>query len=167
MITRLKNKVIAKLITRFPILSKWFIESYKPIQSINVPWTPMSKALSDCKVAIVTTSGVHEIEDPPFDMIDKDGDPTMRIINDTNHLMITHDYYDHSDADKDINIVFPIDRLREFEVSHIIGKVSERHFGLMGHIIGRHINTLIDVTAKDLIVMLKEDGVDIVILTPG
>ena len=29
-------------------------------------------------------------------------------------LKITHNYYDHKDADSDINIVFPVDRLREF-----------------------------------------------------
>ena len=49
-------------------------------------------------------------------MQDPDGDPTYREIErDTpvEALMITHDYYDHRDADRDINIVFPIQRLAE------------------------------------------------------
>ncbi|MBF0473360.1 MAG: hypothetical protein HQK91_11280 [Nitrospirae bacterium] len=164
---RLKNQIIARLITRFPALSKRFIDSYKPIESTDIPFTSMSKPLSACKVSLVTTSGVHLISQKPFNMIDKDGDPTLRIINDTNNLMITHDYYDHSDADKDINIVFPIDRLKEFEEQGVIGKVSEHHFGLMGHIIGRHIDILVNITAKEIIAILKKDSVDVVILTPG
>jgi D-proline reductase (dithiol) PrdB len=164
---RLKNQLIAKLITRFPILSKGLIDSYKPIETVDIPWMPMSKLLTQCNVALVTTSGVHQINQKPFKMKDKEGDPSLRIINDTKNLMITHDYYDHADADRDINIVFPIDRLMEFESEGIIGKVSDRHFGLMGHIIGIHIDTLVNVTAKEIIASLKEDMVDVVILTPG
>jgi D-proline reductase (dithiol) PrdB len=166
---RLKNRIIASIITRFPSLSKGMINSYNPIESIDIPWTPMSKPLSLCKISIVTTAGVHVQGQTGFDMLDKSGDPTMRVINisDLKRLMITHDYYDHTDADRDINIVFPIDRLIEFEKEGVIGKVSQRHFGFMGHIIGEHINTLINVSAKELINNLKEDMVDVVILTPG
>jgi D-proline reductase (dithiol) PrdB len=82
-------------------------------------------------------------------------------------LMITHDYYDHRDADKDINIVFPVERLREFGREGVIGGLANVHYGFMGHITGPHIMTLITRTAPEAARLLKKDGVDVALLTPG
>jgi D-proline reductase (dithiol) PrdB len=170
MLRRIKNRLLAKLVTRYPVISKRFIDSYSPLESVEVPWTPVTKSLNKSKVAIVTTAGVHHRDQNPFDMTDPEGDPTFREINLTHHasdLVITHDYYDHTDADRDINIVFPVDRLREFEAEGIIGEFAEKHYGFMGHIDGQHIHTLINKTAPEVARRLKSDGVDVVLLTPG
>ncbi|RMG00801.1 MAG: hypothetical protein D6726_10735 [Nitrospirae bacterium] len=170
MLRRLKNRLIAKMVTRFPGLSERFVNSYTPWESDDIPWSAVGKELSSSRVAIVTTAGVHHKDQIPFDMTDPYGDPSFREIDSerpVESLMITHDYYDHSDADRDINIVFPIDRLREFETEGIIGEVSKRHYGFMGHIDGIHIPTLIEKTAPEVAGRLKSDGVDIVLLTPG
>lgn len=103
-------------------------------------------------------------------MKDRDGDPSYRIIDITRPLssvMITHDYYDHSDADRDINIVFPVERLKEFARAGFIGHVADFHYGFMGHITGKHILTLINKSAPEVADRLKKDNVDIVLLTPG
>lgn len=169
-IDRLKNKLISKVITRFPSLAKRFIASYDPRQSLDVPWTPVTKALSESTIAVVTTAGVHHKDQEPFDMKDHEGDPSYRAIDlgrPVSDLMITHDYYDHADADKDINIVFPVDRLREFEKEGLLGRVAGRHYSFMGHIVGRHIPTLVNKNAPEIARALKNDHVDIVLLTPG
>jgi D-proline reductase (dithiol) PrdB len=169
-IDRLKNKLISKIITRFPLLAKRFIASYEPHRSLDVPWTPVTKALAESTIAIVTTAGVHHKDQEPFDMNDREGDPSYRVIDlerPFNGLMITHDYYDHADADKDINIVFPVERLKEFEKEGFIGHVAGRHYSFMGHIIGRHIPTLVNKNAPEISRALKNDHVDIVLLTPG
>ena len=103
-------------------------------------------------------------------MKDSRGDPTFRIIDgkgSITDLMITHDYYDHKDADRDINIVFPVERLLELMREGIIGDVAPIHFSFMGHIEGAHINTLVSKTAPEVAQKLKESDVDITILTPG
>jgi len=126
--------------------------------------------LVDCKVAMVTTAGVHHRDQPPFDMRDPDGDPSFRAIDVSRpvcNLMITHDYYDHRDADKDINVVFPIQRLRELERDGIIGEIASTHYGFMGHILGAYVQTLVNRSAPEVARRLKEDGVDVVLLTPG
>ncbi|HAK60596.1 MAG TPA: hypothetical protein DCO77_09470 [Nitrospiraceae bacterium] len=167
---RLKNRLIAKVITRFPSLAKGFIESFAPWESEDVPWTAVKKSLADMTVAVVTTAGVHHKDQKPFNMVDPDGDPVYRIIDGTrplSTLMITHDYYDHKDADRDINIVFPVERLREFAEEGIMGKLADRHYSFMGHIIGRHIAALIDHEAPRVAKRLRKDKVDAVILTPG
>ena len=169
-LTRLKNRTISKLITRYPLAAKIFTDSFTPLETKGIPWSPIRKPLSECKVALVTTAGVHHRDQPPFDMNDRDGDPTFRVIDisrPVEDLMITHDYYDHSDAEKDINIVFPVQRLREFKSEGYIGNLSENHFGFMGHIVGRNIETLIKETAPDVAGRLSNDNVDIVLLTPG
>ena len=81
--------------------------------------------------------------------------------------MITHDYYDHTDAGKDVNIVFPIERLQEFASEGIIGKVADTHYTFMGHIMGPHIYTLMEVSVPEIAAGLKKKGVDYVFLTPG
>ena len=170
LILRIKNKAIAKLITKIPALSAKFTDSYKPVESDYIPWTPFNKQLSECKIALVTTSGVHHKNQTPFDMNDKNGDPSFRIIDSdkpVHDLMITHDYYDHSDADKDINIVFPIERLREFKAEGIIKEISQFNYSFMGHIDSHHIQTLISETGPEVAIKLKKQNVDIVLLTPG
>jgi len=81
--------------------------------------------------------------------------------------MITHDFYGHSDAAKDINIVFPLERLKEFEDDGFIGRVAKRHYSFMGHIDGLYIHELINKHAKNLAARLKADKIDVVLLTPG
>jgi D-proline reductase (dithiol) PrdB len=167
---RIKNRLIARFITRFPSLSEGFIRSYAPWESEDTPWEPLTKPLSQCTVALVTTAGVHHRDQKPFDMHDKDGDPSFRLIDlarPSDSLMITHDYYDHRDADRDLNIVFPAERLREFAAEGLIGRLAHHAYGLMGHITGRHGATLINRTAPEITAIMKQDRVDAVLLTPG
>ncbi len=171
MTSRFKNRLIAKAITRYPSLAQRFITAYEPWESGEaVPWSPLQKPLNDCKLALVTTSGIHHTAQQPFDMQDSDGDPTLRAIDGetiTNNYKITHDYYDHSDAEKDLNVIFPLDRLRELQQEGVIGQLADSHYSFMGHIDGRHIATLIGQSAKQVVEKLKQDQVDVVLLTPA
>lgn len=168
---RLKNKLIAKVITRYPSLSTKFIDSYTPRESSDTTaWTPVVKPLSECTISLVTTAGVHHKDDKPFNMSDSDGDPSYRVIDlnkALSELTITHDYYDHTDADRDINIVFPIERLMEWEKEGVIKKLAQKHYGFMGHIVNQHMETLIHETGTEVAQRLKADNVDVVLLTPG
>ena len=168
---RLKNQLIAKVITRFPSLAQRFITAYKPWESGEAtPWTPVTKPLRECKVAVVTTSGIHHGNQVPFDMQDSDGDPSFRSIDDTtiaNDFKITHDYYDHSHAEKDLNVILPLDRLRELQQEGVIGERTKTHYPFIGHIDVRHITTLIGHSAKQVMEKLRQDAVDIVLLTPA
>lgn len=171
MLTALKNRLIARLITRFPALAKRFTDAYRPLETAGeIPWTALRKPLADCTLAVVTTAGVHHRHQPPFDMRDAEGDPSYRELNTATieaDFTITHDYYDHRDAERDLNIVLPLQRLRELVSEGVLGGLARRHFGFMGHIDGRHIPTLINQTAPEVARKLRDDGVDIVLLTPA
>jgi D-proline reductase (dithiol) PrdB len=168
---RIKNRLIAKVITRYPSLAQRFITAYEPWESGEaIPWTPVRKPLSDCKLAVVTTSGVHHTEQEPFDMQDSEGDPSFRSITGATiggDYRISHDYYDHGDAEQDLNIVLPLDRLQELQQEGVIGRLSDTHYSFMGHIDGRHIATLIGRTARQVVEKLRQDEVDVVLLTPA
>jgi len=168
--SRWKNRIIAKLITRFPSLSKRFVDDYNPWESEGVPWTPVTKPLAECRLALVTTAGVHHRDQEPFDMNDPDGDPTFRELDGERpetQWMITHDYYDHKDADKDLNIVFPLARLKEFQEDGLIGEIARYHYSFMGHIDGGHLPRLIEESGPEVARRLKDAAVDVVLLTPG
>lgn len=174
---RFKNKLLAKILTKHPSLVDKFIEKIgeegDPLKGVDlstVPWTPVEKPLSESRVAIVTTAGVHLLKQTPFDMKDPNGDPTFREIPSDASLdsyTITHDYYDHRDADKDLNIVFPVTRLDELVADGVVGEVAQRNFSFMGHIDGPYVGVLMEATAKEVAVKLNEDNVDIALLTPG
>ncbi len=170
-VPRLKNRLIAKVITRFPALSRRLIEAYRPWETEGaIPWTPIRKPLWECKVAMVSTAGIHHRGQPPFDMRDPEGDPSFRELNGEtigDDFLITHDYYDHTDAEKDLNIVLPLQRLREFESEGIIGSLAHTHFSFMGHIDGRQIPALIEESAPRVAERIRADGVDVVLLTPA
>mgnify|MGYP002062606459 CR=1 FL=1 len=48
-----------------------------------------------------------------------------------------------------------------------IGAVAQRHISFMGHIDGRHIDTLVRQTAPDVAKRLQRAGADAVLFTPG
>lgn len=169
-----KDRMLAKIFTAFPSLGRKAGEAIltdkEVTMSKEIPWTPFTKELKDAKVALVTTSGVHLKGDTRFDMLDPNGDPSLRVVpNETpaGELTITHDYYDHSDADRDINIVFPIERLKELEADGVIGSIATTHYGLMGHLKEGHVKTFIEDTLPQVAKGLLAEGVDCVLLTPG
>jgi len=169
---RLKNRLIAALVTRFPGL--FDLEKYAAgtgrVDVEGIPWTPFARGLSRSRVALVTTAGVHLMGQEPFDMRDPGGDPTFRELPMDTPLegyTITHDYYDHTDADRDINVVFPITRLKELAAEGFIGEAAPMNYGFMGHIEGPHIETLMKEIAPGVAERLRRDAVDAVLLTPG
>jgi D-proline reductase (dithiol) PrdB len=78
-------------------------------------------------------------------------------------LAISHQAYDRTDALRDINLVFPIERLRELEEEEVIGSLAEVHygFGLM-----RSAKRLMP-SIKDVSRRIREAGVDLALLVPA
>jgi len=115
------------------------------------------------RVAIVTTSGVHLRGDRPF----QTGATDYRVIPGdapAGELLMSHlsVNFDRSGFQEDINVVFPIDRLRELKANGVIGSVSDFHYSFMG---AAPIRAL-EPKARELAALLKKDQVDAVLLTP-
>lgn len=156
------------MFTKHPLLLNLWARNSKFVEFADSSWTPFYGDVSESRLALITTAGVHLKTQQPFDMMDPTGDPTFREIQDSTScqdLTITHNYYDHSAADKDINIVLPIDRINQLKQAGDIGEVNHRHFSFMGHITHQHIDTLVKEVSPQVAAALKADGVDIAILT--
>jgi D-proline reductase (dithiol) PrdB len=128
-----------------------------------IPWTPLRTPLSEATVALVATGGVHLLSDPPFNV---NGDSTFRVVSrkvQPAELGIAHRAYDRSDALQDINLVFPIERLRELAAEHIIGRLAEQHysFGLMGSA------KALMPAIRDVAQRIRAAGVDLALLVPA
>lgn len=165
-----KDILIARLLLRFPVLFRRWAEKKEFITFNDSPWTPLAKPLKQSNVALVTTGGVHLKTQRPFNMDDKDGDAGFREIplgSSSMDLDITHNYYDHRDADEDVNIVFPIERIKALEEMGDIGRANQRHFSFMGHIINKQLDLLLNQSVPELVQLLKADEVDVVILSPA
>ena len=169
-IKAIKDRFLARVFTRHPRLLKRWAGKADVLTFADTPWTPLRQPVSKSRVALITTGGAHHRFQCPFDMHNPEGDPSLReIAADTpaSDLTITHNYYDHTDADRDINIVFPLERLQWLHQFGEIGSVNQRHFSFMGHITGGAIQTLNEVSAPAAAAALKHDGVDVVLLTPA
>ena len=167
---RIINQGISRLAGRWPALADRLVAGYRPLAFEQIPWTPPVKPLTQSKVALVTTAGVHHRGQQPFDMADKQGDPSFRILDNDGieqDYAITHDYYDHRDADRDLNVVLPLARLKQWAAAGRVGSVNQRHFSFMGHIDGVHIETLVHRWAPRVAALLLQDQVDAVLLSPA
>ena len=60
------NKLIAGLFTRFPILVNLWVRRSKFVEFSDSPWTRVTMPASQCRLALVTTSGVHLLSQPPL-----------------------------------------------------------------------------------------------------
>jgi D-proline reductase (dithiol) PrdB len=132
----------------------------------DIPITEFEKKPSDSVFALITTAGVHLKSQEVFAV--EAGDTSIRLIPSNvkeDDLMISHTHFDRTDADEDINCVFPLFRLRELASEGHIGGVAPTHYGLMGYI--PDTKSLIEDSIPMIIKRLQDEGVDAVILNPG
>ncbi len=134
-----------------------------------IPFTPLDRDLSKATVALVTAAGVHRKDQEPFNIADELGDLTFRVIggDDRNdELMVTHHHYDHSDADQDINVVFPLELLHELKAEGFIGDVAREHVGYMGYTM--RLKQMYEETAPAIAEHInKKSRADVIVLTGG
>lgn len=164
------RRALSRAFARFPVLGPLWARRARIVRVAGIPWVPFSKPLRACTATLLTTGGVHLRRDSPFDMADPDGDPTFREIPTAvalSDLRITHDYYDHRDADRDINLVFPLERFRELVAAGILGGLTRAHFSFMGHVAGRLIQRLETESIPHLLTRLAAERPDFVFLVPA
>lgn len=144
---------------------------YPCLEFDTTPWTPMQKELSQSKVALITSSAVHLRTDKPFLIHERSqGDSSYRVIpssSEAKDIVQSHVSigFDRTGVYRDINIVFPLDRLRELVQRNTIGNLAENFYSFNG---ASHINPrpLMEEIAPELARRLKDEGVNVVLLTP-
>lgn len=156
-------------ISEFSLAVQLFLKAYPWRRIAPVPWAPLRKPLSECRLALVSSAGLVTAYQQPFDTSVSGGDFSFREIDsrlDVKTLLDTHrsDIFDHTGFRKDPNLAFPLDRVHELAVQERIGSVNHRHLSCMGSITAP--GRLVRYTAPKAAQMLVEDGVDLALLVP-
>lgn len=139
------------------------LEKLKELTGFDArPWVK-PPPLEKCRIAIITTAGLHRRGDRPFGPSATD----YRIIpGDTRaaDLLMSHQSvnFDRTGFQEDHNVAFPIDRLSALASHGVIGSVADFHYSFMG---ATQIRSLED-KARELAGLFKKDAVDAVLLTP-
>ena len=128
----------------------------------TTPWAA-GPPLAERRIALITTAGLHRKDDPPFAL----GSGDYRIIPsdaDMDDLVMSHisTNFDRTGFYRDLNVPFPIDRLRELEAEGVIGSVARRHFAFMGATPPH----LMEPLARDLAQIMRDDAVGGIVFCP-
>ena len=157
-ITRYGTALIGSLLSRaisFPQLRRLAFDT--------IPWAPLDRPIAEATVVLITTSGVHLTSDRPFDVPDRG---TFRILPrdvQAGEVTLTHPAYDRRDAQRDLNLVFPIERLRELETEGVIGRLAGEHYGFG---LTPNDRDLVG-PGKEVARRLEREGVDLALLVPA
>ncbi len=129
----------------------------------NPAWV-IPRALATATVAIVTSAALHTTDDEGFTA----GDTSYRLIDRTRRDLVLGHWspnFDHTGVAIDLNVVYPIDRLEELAARGVIGSVAPRHVSFAGNQPDDVATIRLD-SGPAAAAALRQDGVDVVILTP-
>jgi D-proline reductase (dithiol) PrdB len=137
-----------------------------PVQvNDTAPFTRPTSPLSACRLAIVTTAGLHRRGDRPFGP----GEQAYRVIpSDTPAADIVQSHtslgFDRVATMRDLNISFPVDRLRELIARGELGGTGPNHYSFMGA--QRDLKRIQEETGPEVGRRLRDEGVDVALITP-
>ncbi|HXG17501.1 MAG TPA: glycine/sarcosine/betaine reductase selenoprotein B family protein [Methylomirabilota bacterium] len=137
-----------------------------------IPWTPLKKPLSTCRVALLTTAGISLTSDPPFNMERERqnpywGDPSFRRLPSwatekdiaVNHIHIKTEY-----IYQDLDVALPLQRFQELAQSGEIGELAPTHYSIMGY--NTDPTDLVCATAPRIATQMNAEGVEVAFLVP-
>ena len=157
-----------------PGLKAW-IRTFIPKEDFSghIPWTPVSKPLSQTTFSLVTSAGISLKSDPPFDMEREQrealwGDRSFRTIPrqtteqeiDVNHLHINTGY-----IKQDINVILPLARMAEFESEGTIGRLAPNAYSFYGF--QWKSTDFLKEAIEPISKRMMAEGVEAVLLTPA
>ncbi len=126
------------------------------------PWVE-GPPLAQRRVAIVSTAALNLRSDDVFQrdsadyrVIPGDAAPGDIVMS---HISVN---FDRTGFQQDVNICFPLDRLREFAQDGVIGSVADFHYTVSG----ATDPSQMEETARDMARQMKADAVDTVLLVP-
>jgi len=135
----------------------------------DAPWTTPARPLSAARVALVTSAGLHLRGDRPFVSDHQIPDQSYRRLPSSapaaeivqSHTSIG---FDRAGIQQDLNVTYPVDRLRELEQSGQIGSLADTFYSFMGAL--RRWDLLKSAAGPDVARLMQAEGVDVILLTP-
>jgi D-proline reductase (dithiol) PrdB len=153
------------------IIKAWVQREAQEVRSI--PWAPLTKPLSRCTIALISTAGVARNYDQPFDQDGERrnpwwGDPSYRLIplgTTERDVKLYHMHIDTRFGEADLDVVLPMRRLQELANEGMIDRPADVHFSIMGYQLRPEV--LESQTAPAIARELAMHGVDAAALIPA
>jgi D-proline reductase (dithiol) PrdB len=152
---------MARLSDFEPDYAQHFLDMPVPTYE-STPWVEPAP-LAESRVAIISTAGIHRRSDPEFAagaadyrLIPGDVEPADLIMS---HVSVN---FDRSGFQQDINVVFPLESMRELADDGEIGSVAAWHYAFMG----ATDPTAMEESAREVARLLVRDGVTAALLVP-
>jgi D-proline reductase (dithiol) PrdB len=138
-----------------------------------IPFTPLTKPLAECRIALVSTAGVARNDDQPFDQEHERrdpwwGDPSFRVIplgTTEGDVRLYHLHIDPRFGEADLDVVLPMRRLTELARDGVVARPATRHYSIMGYIL--EPTELVEETAPAIAGRMRVDAVDAAALVPA
>jgi D-proline reductase (dithiol) PrdB len=132
-------------------------------QEEPTPWTPFQRPLRAARIALVSTAGLRLRNQAAFPA---DGAGFRLLPAGTPPRDLAFDYtaYDPSEAEEDLNVLVPVDRLRESAARGAVGAPAESFVSIVG---SRRdpirLRQDVDAVAEEF----RDDGIDLVLVIPA
>jgi len=162
----------------YRFLPRSFVPLYRgaaPAPGDDAPvWTAFPGRLAEARIALLTSAGLYlEGEQPPFDGEREKaeptwGDPTHRVLPaslEGRPLGMMHLHLNHGDVLADPEIALPLGGLAALAAEGRVGSVAPRHVSVMGYQ-EAGLEVWRRETAPAVVQLLRDDGVDGLILAP-
>jgi D-proline reductase (dithiol) PrdB len=133
-----------------------------------IPLARLRKPLSQTRLTFVSSAGVQPKGTMPFDVVHPVGDYSFRRVPSTakiSELEIHQIKYPTSGALKDLNVIFPIERLQELASEGVIGGLTPNLFSFIGYQMDPP--TFERTLAEDIADAVVADGAEAALLCPA
>lgn len=136
-----------------------------PVAELGPPLlTRPRKRLVDSRIIIVTSAGVRKKSEPPFAPVN---DLTCRKLDasiPSTDLTPSHPTPVRKPAEQDVNVVYPIDRVRELADAQVIGGMTAYHLSYLGTI--KKLTELVTKLGPEMARAATEADADAALLVP-
>lgn len=122
------------------------------------PWTPIERPLSELRVALIGSAGVHLDSQEPFHFRNDLSHRDIPIDIDPADLCVAHFGYDLGPARRDAGCVFPVRALRELRDEGVVGDLVDPALSFMGGIYSaRRVREQVAPRFRDFVVRERTD----------
>ena len=133
-----------------------------------VPLAKLKKLLAESRLTFVSTAGVQPKGTLPFDTVHPVGDYTFRPVpsdSKSSDLEIHQLKYPTAGAERDLNVIFPVERLQELEAENFIGELTANFFSFIGY--NMDAERLEKTLAEDIADAVEAEKPDAALLAPA
>ena len=133
-----------------------------------VPLAALDRPLSEARLTFVSTSGVQPKGTLPFDTVHPIGDYSFRRVPSDSRpadLEIHQLKYPTDGAHRDLNVIFPVERLQELRDEGVVGELTPSFFSFIGY--NMDPDLLERTLAEDIAQAVQDEQAHLALLSPA